>query len=140
MVLRERPTGPPREDRTTMVTAALGWLGMAGTFLAYVLLWKGRLSPESLAYALLNTAGGLLGGTASALYGAWPSVASNVVWALVGLQSVITAWSQRDASPSALEPEPEPEPTGPPFPTGPAPVLRLAGTPDLRDDRTLTAA
>ena len=121
-----------------MITAALGWLGMAGTFLAYVLLWKGRVSSESLAYALLNTAGGLLGGTASALYGAWPSVASNVVWALVGLQSVIAAWAQRDPAPSAFEPDPEP--TGPPFPTGPAPVLRLASTSDLRDDRTFTAA
>ena len=78
-----------------MITAALGWLGMAGTFLAYLLLWRGRVGSESMSYALLNTAGGLLGGAASAMYGAWPSVASNVVWAVVGAQSVAAAWARR---------------------------------------------
>ena len=36
-------------------------------------------------YALLNVVGGLLGGTASLLYQAWPIAVSNFVWALVGI-------------------------------------------------------
>jgi hypothetical protein len=79
-----------------MLTAALGWLGMGGTFVAYLLLARGRLASESLGYAVLNTVGGLLGGAASTLYGAWPSVASNVVWATVGMHSVVVALQRRD--------------------------------------------
>jgi hypothetical protein len=98
---------------TTMITAALGWLGMAGTFGAYVLLWRGRLASESLTYSLLNTVGGLLGGMASAAYGAWPSVASNLVWAAVGLHGVVTALRRRGAVPlvtlAAAEQAPVPQ-------------------------------
>jgi hypothetical protein len=73
-----------------MLAAAMGWLGTLGTFGAYVLLWRGRLDSGSLRYALLNAAGGLLGGTASALYGAWPSAASNFVWAAVAMHTAAT--------------------------------------------------
>jgi len=58
-----------------MLAAALGWLGTAGTFLAYAMLWRGRLGSESRRYATLNMVGGLMGGSAAALYGAWPSAA-----------------------------------------------------------------
>ena len=73
------------------MTAALGWLGMGGTVLAYVLLSQGRVASESLSYALLNAVGGLLAGAASAMYGAWPSAASNILWATLGLQGVLAA-------------------------------------------------
>ena len=72
-----------------MFAAALGWLGTAGTFLAYVMLWRGRLTSQSSRYALLNVVGGVLGGIASASYGAWPSTVSNFVWAAVGLHSAL---------------------------------------------------
>jgi hypothetical protein len=78
-----------------MYAAALGWLGMGGTFAAYLLLAQGRLGAESLGYALLNALGGILGGIASVIYGAWPSVASNVVWATIGLHSVAMAVQRR---------------------------------------------
>ncbi|SEC23149.1 hypothetical protein SAMN04489844_1920 [Nocardioides exalbidus] len=71
-----------------MIAAALGWVGTMGTFAAYILLWRGKLASDSLTYAVMNTVGGLLGGAASAYYGAWPSVASNVVWAAVGMHSI----------------------------------------------------
>ena len=71
-----------------MIAAALGWIGTMGTFAAYILLWRGKLGSDSLTYALMNTVGGIMGGTASAFYGAWPSVASNIVWAAVGVQSI----------------------------------------------------
>ena len=75
-----------------MLAAALGWLGTAGTFLAYAMLWKGRLSSESRLYAALNMAGGLMAGSACALYGAWPSAASNLAWAALGLHGMIRAY------------------------------------------------
>lgn len=77
------------------MAAALGWIGTVGTFAAYLLLWRGRIASDSVSYALMNTIGGLLGGTASAVYGAWPSVASNVVWAAVGAHSITVAVRRR---------------------------------------------
>lgn len=85
-----------------MLTAVLGWVGTAGTFAAYLLLWKGRLTSGSLTYAALNAVGGLLGGTASALYGAWPSAASNAIWAVIGLQSAATILLRRSRVVTAL--------------------------------------
>ncbi|RYB93726.1 hypothetical protein EUA93_04750 [Nocardioides oleivorans] len=78
-----------------MIAAALGWVGTMGTFAAYILLWRGKLGSDSLTYALMNTVGGFLGGAASAYYGAWPSVASNFVWAAVGLQSIVVEVRRR---------------------------------------------
>jgi hypothetical protein len=78
-----------------MVAAALGWIGTAGTFAAYLLLWRGRVGSESLMYAGMNATGGLLAGAASVLYGAWPSAASNFVWAAIGLHSTIAAMHRR---------------------------------------------
>lgn len=72
-----------------MLAGCLGWLGTAGTFVAYGLLWRGRLSADSWKYAALNAAGGLLGGIGSALYGAWPSTASCLTWAAVGLHALL---------------------------------------------------
>ncbi|GAA3696647.1 hypothetical protein GCM10023081_37110 [Arthrobacter ginkgonis] len=78
-----------------MFAAALGWLGTAGTFLAYAMLWRGRLTSESRLYALLNMAGGLMAGSACVLYGAWPSAASNLAWAALGLHGVVRAYRRR---------------------------------------------
>jgi hypothetical protein len=70
-----------------MLIATLGWLGTLGTFGAYVLLSRGWLQSHSLTYSTLNVIGGLLAACASAAYGAWPSVVSNIVWAAVGLHA-----------------------------------------------------
>jgi len=72
-----------------VIPALLGWAGMAGTLAAYALVWRGRLYATSWQYAALNVVGGLLGGIASLLYGAWPAAASNFVWAAIGLQSLV---------------------------------------------------
>ncbi|KRD14079.1 hypothetical protein ASE48_03370 [Mycobacterium sp. Root265] len=71
-----------------MIAATLGWVGTAGTLVAYLSLSRGWLSNASRRYAALNIVGGVLGGTASALYGAWPSAASNYAWAAIGAMSV----------------------------------------------------
>lgn len=81
-----------------MLEAILAWLGIGGTFLAYVLLSRGRVASHSNVYLALNAVGGILGGVASLLYGAWPSAASNFLWAAFSLQPAI--WSlARSASP-----------------------------------------
>lgn len=67
-----------------MIAAVLGWAGTVGTFAAYILVSRGRLGISSLRYAFINTVGGVFGGTAAVLYGAWPSAAANLAWALVG--------------------------------------------------------
>src|SRR5687768_7830962 len=78
---------PKTREEDPMLIASLGWLGTIGTFCAYLLLARGWLGPQSLTYSTLNVIGGLLAACASATYGAWPSVVSNLVWAVVGLHA-----------------------------------------------------
>jgi len=78
-----------------MLAAAMGWIGTMGTIGAYVMLSRGHWHSASLRYAALNGLGGLLCGTASAAYGAWPSVASNLVWSAVALHSALTTVLER---------------------------------------------
>ena len=68
-----------------MIAAAMGWIGTFGTIGAYVMLSRGSWHSASLRYAALNGIGGLLGAAASAAYGAWPSVASNLLWSCVAV-------------------------------------------------------
>ena len=85
-----------------MIAATLGWIGAAGTLLAYLSLSRGWLASTSRRYVALNITGGALAGLACTLYGAWPSAASNFVWAAVGLLSMTT--TRRDR----VEPAPLP--------------------------------
>jgi hypothetical protein len=84
------------EERRVMVAAALGWMGTIGTITAYLMLSRGRMSSDSLRYSSMNFVGGLLGASATALYGAWPSVVSNVIWAAVAGHSMFTILRSRD--------------------------------------------
>lgn len=70
--------------------ALLGWTGTLATFVAYVFISRGMLHSASRRYMWMNIVGGILGGTASALYGAWPSVASNALWAVIGLHALLS--------------------------------------------------
>jgi len=79
-----------------MIAAALGWVSTIGTLTAYILLCRGRLTSSSMRYAAMNTIGGILGGSAAILYHAWPSMASNFVWAALGGQALVAGlWSRR---------------------------------------------
>lgn len=71
-----------------MIAATLGWIGTAGTLVAYLSLSRGWLSNASRRYTALNIVGGTLAGIACVLYGAWPSVVSNFAWAAIGVLSV----------------------------------------------------
>ena len=74
-----------------MVAASLGWVGTIGTMLAYVLMANGKLVATSRTYAAMNVAGGVLAGVGAFAYAAWPSVASNIMWAGIGAWSLVTA-------------------------------------------------
>ena len=107
-----------------MIAAAMGWIGTVGSISAYLLLTRGRWQSTSLRYSALNCAAGLLAGAASAVYGAWPSVTSNLLWSLIAVQAAWTELRRRRAArmASVVTPLPtfqyDPEP-----PTGPQPVL-----------------
>jgi len=95
-----------------MIAAALGWVGTAGTFGAYVLLVQGRWHATSIRYAALNGVAGLLGATASSIYGAWPSAVSNLLWSGVAAHSIVSTYRvRRGALPVGLgEPDADREP------------------------------
>ena len=78
-----------------MVAAVLGWVGTIGTFGAYVLLSRGLWHATSVRYAALNGVAGLLGAFGSSLYGAWPSVVSNLLWSCVAAQSIVLIYRER---------------------------------------------
>lgn len=78
-----------------LVGAALGWLGTAGTFSAYLMIWRGWVSPDAIRYAALNAVGGLLAAGGALVYGAWPAVASNLVWGVIGFHGLACALRSR---------------------------------------------
>ena len=88
---------------TSMIAAALGWVGTVGTIGAYVLLSRGHWHATSLRYAALNVVAGFLGAAGSTLYGAWPSVASNLLWSIVAIHSMLQTYSERRAARLAPE-------------------------------------
>jgi hypothetical protein len=84
-----------RNEEHGMIAAVMGWIGTFGTIGAYVMLSRGSWNSTSLRYAALNGVGGMLGACASAAYGAWPSVASNLVWSAVALHSAVVTLQAR---------------------------------------------
>lgn len=62
----------------------IGWAGMGALLLAYGLLTMRRFDSASWQYQLLNLLGavGLMANTA--YYEAWPSVALNAFWFVIG--------------------------------------------------------
>lgn len=87
-----------------MLASAMGWIGTIGGISAYLLLSRGRWDATSLRYSLLNFVAGALAGTASLLYGAWPSVGSNVLWCAIAIHSGVTTLRRRRARVALVEP------------------------------------
>ena len=100
-----------------MIALAMGWIGTVGSITAYVLLSRGTWAATSLRYSALNGLAGLIAGCASAAYGAWPSVGSNLLWAAIAGHSALTTLrARRRAHLAVVEPvrgNPDPEP--PPY-------------------------
>ncbi|WP_154402737.1 CBU_0592 family membrane protein [Nocardioides speluncae] len=99
-----------------MLASAMGWIGTIGGISAYVLLSRGRWDATSLRYSLLNFVAGALAGAASAVYGAWPSVGSNVLWCAIAVHSAVTTLRKRRARAVIAEPASFPDHTGEPPP------------------------
>jgi hypothetical protein len=87
-----------------MIASAMGWIGTIGSICAYLLLSRGRWDATSLRYSLLNFVAGALAGSASALYGAWPSVGSNVLWCAIAVHSAVTTLRKRRSRVTFVEP------------------------------------
>ena len=109
-----------------MIAAVMGWVGTIGGIGAYLLLSQGRWHATSLRYSALNGVAGVLAATASAVYGAWPSVTSNLLWAAIAAHTAISTLRARRADRlgvvhrlPVIDHDPEP-------PTGPQPVLLSA--------------
>ena len=109
-----------------MIAAAMGWIGTLGTIGAYVMLSRGSWHSASLRYAALNGIGGLLCGSASAAYGAWPSVASNLVWSGVALHSAFVVLRDRRTRRMASVERLPIRPTDPEPPAVAQPALSVA--------------
>ena len=74
----------------------MGWAGAIFLLSAYWLVSHGRIEPRATRYQAMNVAGGALLIVNSAFYGAFPSVAVNVVWILVGIHAL----TRRPANPA----------------------------------------
>ena len=104
----------------------MGWIGTVGTIGAYVMLSRGSWHSASLRYAALNGIGGLLAAGASAAYGAWPSVTSNLLWSGVALHSAIMNVRARRAERIAVVLRCRSARPTPSRPTGPQPIILSA--------------
>jgi hypothetical protein len=87
-----------------MIASAMGWIGTIGSIVAYLLLTRGRWDATSLRYSAMNGVAGVLAGSASALYGAWPSVGSNILWTGIALHSAVATLNSRRSHLSVVEP------------------------------------
>lgn len=106
-----------------MIAAAMGWIGTVGSISAYLLLSRGRWHVTSLRYSALNGVAGVLAASASAVYGAWPSVVSNLLWSGIALHSaIVTLHARRSVRLATVVPLPVAD-HDPGPPTGPQPIL-----------------
>lgn len=67
---------------------SLGWIGALVCVAAYGLVSRGTWSASSTRYQVANTIGALLLCVVAARSQVWPSVASNVAWALIGAHAL----------------------------------------------------
>jgi hypothetical protein len=73
----------------------LGWAGAVALLFAYWLVSTRRRDGASTSYQTLNLIGSILVLLNSLYYGAYPSVAVNGVWILIGLYAIRTAATRR---------------------------------------------
>lgn len=68
---------------------AVGWYGLAATLSAYGLISAGVVDNTSVTYHLLNLTGALALATVVWRKRAWPLVVLNLVWAAIGIVSLV---------------------------------------------------
>jgi hypothetical protein len=104
-----------------MVASALGWVGTIGSIYAYLLLSRGQWDAKSLRYSALNGVAGVLAGSAAAMYGAWPSAVSNLLWTAIAVHSAVTTLRARRPRLTLVAPVPPTDDTE----ADPTPARRL---------------
>lgn len=77
----------------TSAATAAGWVGALSTAAAYLLVSRRVIEPDASMFQLINMLGGALLAVSAAASGAWPSVTSNFVWVLIGVQALVGARS-----------------------------------------------
>lgn len=70
---------------------AAGWIGALCTAVAYGLVSRRRIEPDSTVFQSLNLSGAALLAVSAAFNGTWPVVAANFVWILIGVQALAGA-------------------------------------------------
>lgn len=75
---------------------AIGWLGGALIALAYVLVSTRRLVAEAPTFQSMNILGAVMVGLASLHQHAMPSAGLNLVWVLIGMQSLTVGLRRRE--------------------------------------------
>lgn len=73
----------------TIIINILGWTGVVGLLLAYVLVSTRKVEGDSTLYQALNLAGSALLVLNSLHFGAYPSVGVNAVWICIAVFALI---------------------------------------------------
>ncbi|MFC7720490.1 CBU_0592 family membrane protein [Nonomuraea recticatena] len=72
-----------------LLVAAVGWIGAGLMLYAYARVSAGAMAGDGLPYQLINLAGSLALMVNTAYNAAWPSAILNVVWAAIGVVSIV---------------------------------------------------
>ena len=81
----------------SLLIEAAGWIGAALILGSYVLVSTGKLSGRSKTFQWMNVVGAAGFVINSGWHGAIPSTALNALWLLVGLATLWTLRSRREA-------------------------------------------
>jgi len=77
---------------------ASGWIGAFAVLAGYLLFSLGRI-PNGRIFQTLNLAGAAALVVNGSYHGAWPSVATNAVWCLIGAAALVRLARLRQAAP-----------------------------------------
>lgn len=98
----------------TLAVTIGGWIGAAVLLAAYGLVTTNRLRADSAPYLLANTIGSIGLGLSAAVAGAWPPVAVNSIWFLLGIaplaRAVRSAHRRRTSSSRTITDPAQPTP------------------------------
>lgn len=72
-----------------VLTNSIGWIGTFLIVLAYFLVSTKRVSGTSKTYQLINLFGAIGVGANVVYQKAWPSVALQIIWAVIAIYSLI---------------------------------------------------
>ncbi len=72
-----------------LIFDGLGWIGAVSVLVPYALVSTGRLSGTATSFRVLNIAGGILLMLNAWYHTAYPSVAVNALWIVIGLYAIM---------------------------------------------------